>query len=561
MKWRAMLLVFGVLLALGWAVAGCDESADSQSHEQAVRSVNEAGRLVRASRERIVMTPDEIEQAGQLEQRGEVQYERLAGKVVDRLNAGVDMSAFDDAMARIEQLDANDATQLAQISDLLMSASGSLLSEREGFERPGVEANSKRLALAKKRLQSAGSAERSGGGGLEQAGLALAAGTLQLVMGRRAVEELEELELAIQASQIAINRVAAEVVLEQSFEQTAGSGLPDESISTLEGYLETTAPQGGAVGGLRAELAKVDEQIVRLTAGKRQVDGRIETNRQMAAQMHRSHLELLDQAKKTRGDARYDLERQAYELRGGRGDGNGEGAGIIHYEAQAAAARGEQMIIESKLAYLRLRGEQLRETIGRLSETVEQLRGSGAYAAAQGSREQSREYRAALTTDLQNRLDELKKSQGEYVQLRLDAVTSLQEAMKSYRAAASAARGDRKMRSYAEGLAQRATRELAELWLSDADHYDRAAVLLGLSEDVEATRDLVGQMRSDFGNQADQARSSAAELMDQLPEEVEETEADAEDGHQSNSSRASRSLSFCSSRSSICSSSSSMRSS
>ena len=525
---RACASSLTVLLLLSLAAApGCDESDANQARKQSARSVDHTGRAIRASRQKIVMTESEIEAAGEIESPARFdpdgqltgstsrQYARVAQTVVGRLEDRSTISDFEDLLEQAQQLrDEIAAGQIDKIdvlSDRLTMASAKLMANNGAFDQVATDQNQRRLQKAQQTLQAALALANKTGQRPAQVAPELALGTLGCLIGRHGIQEMHLQELQIQKQQIALSGLAVDLMIEKTVPARLQADLPDDELADLQTYLQgnPNAPDA-LIPPLKTQLAAVDRQLTDLEDQKKHIEQRIATSTDHATRLHGQYLDLLDRAQHLRGPQQYQLERQAYQIRAGSPQADqSRQPGVLDYEAQTETAQAQLAIVNNGLSYLQLRRSQLRQTIAAFEKKLTQLQNSPSIAHADVAGKASQARADAFLAQFRNSLEALTAAETHYVELRLDTVTAFDKARKSY---TRAALGDRTTRQYATQLADLATAELADLWLSDARHYANAAAAVAALQNIPETADLVSTMRTDYTNQAKQATDSAAEL-------------------------------------------------
>jgi len=501
-RFRYGLVALGVGAMLVFFDAGCKKSSSRAASEESQQSVVQAGELLRASSKQVVIKPAEIERAA------ETSPKRVAQQVAKRLQENIDTSAYDASIERLEKLQEEykqgNHEVLAQISHLLLASSEQLLSAQRQADEPTLQENRKQLAQAEKQLRQAIAAARESGNRPAGVGPELMLGTLKLVVARDGKVALRDQELRTQTILGRVSRLPKSMVREKAWQYSLLSYMPEEVFKVIKARLDEQPH------GLRAELARVQEEIGKLRQRQNQAQQEQDFNNSRASEMYAQHLELLLQAEEVEGDKRYELLRRAYEIRSGSGMGLNRVEGGIYYEAQAELAENELIAVTNELGHQVLRQKQLTRAIAQNEQILKELRTSETINRVQAGTSDIQRHRAKLVSDTSVALKEFQAEEAKYVEMRSETVDAFLEAMKAYERAARSARA--KSREYAEKMAQKVRQELIELWNGDARHYERAVTFLEFLAEIDELGDAAGQIRRDFQQRAAQAQTSAAQL-------------------------------------------------
>lgn len=497
-----------VICATG-ALLGCDESPP------AAESVDQAQRLMRASRQHINMTGAEMESAGSLTPARESspQTRRLGRSVAERILAEQDQQ-LEQIIAEIDQLEQTLATgddaalNLMTQKVLLASRQMSLLADNvDSIKSPD---NAQRLEAAARKLRDAIADAGKDGKPKDQLGPELANATLQLMLGRRHRTRLDRQELVGIALQIAIGRITFPIISEQTHHRQLDEYRPDATITVLTDRL-----QGGAdaeVAGLREQLAVASERVEQLETQQREIQQDIESHTVKAAQMQRQYLSLLDQAQKLPPLQRYEVQKQAYDVRGGAGDSEGNNG--IYYEVQAELAENDLAVVNSRLMIARLQQEQLALLTSQTEQDLAAYSESSVFEQLDQARRQSVLQREQLVARLGKLLEDLITAEQDYSALRVEAVAAYRDAISGYQTVSDLSGRD-KNGQYARDLMKLVRAELAALWNSDAQHYQTTSAALATLDNIRALTGTVSQMRQNADDMAIQAKASAADLSDE----------------------------------------------
>jgi hypothetical protein len=491
------LAVVGLCVVLTGFWVGCEEAPDSAVSKQNVKSIDEAGRLLRSSNQELVMTASEVERASSA---GKTQ---LAGQIVKRIESQADLTNYNKMLADLDQLnkdlDGGDSEALRKMSAQILSANRELLIQQERINSQASQENAQRLEKGIATLQQAKSQAQKSGKRSAQAGPEMMLGTFYLLTARQNRDQLSRQEALIRTKEAFLGRFLQAVAREQNVSLGLMGQNPAEALNQLKARLE--GPEG-----LRSQLAQTEETLVQLSTREQQLQQQYQQNLEKAQQLNRQYLSVVEQADAARGQERYELEQQAYKIR----TGESEGEGSIYYEAQSELAQNELDVLNIRLDYERLRQERLAQGIVDMEKMTGQFEDPAISTALQKSLQQSAQYSRDVVTALEGRLAELKEAQQSYSESRAEVVGAYEKSRAAFRSAAQVAK-ESNTKNYTRKLAELVTAELAQLWQDDARHYEIATgALAQLGNITEAAV----EMRTSYEEQTTRAQESAAQVME-----------------------------------------------
>ena len=521
-----VLMVVVCMASLGPFLAGCEETPDAAAQKAASASVNEAGRLLRASHQSLAISKEDIRSAADAGPGSERQWKQQAKRVLDRLERNAGFGEFEQALNEVDAMvgplekpeegdsDAratiSSDDHLQQIASSLLRADEALQAGQSAVAEAAKQENRRRLKRTENSLKAAikmaEHAERSD----TVIGPQLVLGTLQLTMARDRYAALRRHDVLLQVKQGQIARLYVALVKLQAEMTEAETFLPTDAVAALRLRLNGGGGQAGV--GLVDQLAEAEKAVVYWSAEKEKLDAAIEGDRQKALQFYREHLSAVEQAEHTRGQERFELRQQAYESRVGRGEGGEYVPGGLYYEAQSELAESRLAVVENRLTWAIMRRDQLKQLVANVQAKLQELPSTRAALDAPDIRSENTLQRTELVSEITNLLKQLQDDEETYNAMRVDAVDAYDPAIEQFSRAARVRGVGRKTKQHAEKLAQTAGTELAQLWHDDATHYDMTANAISIVSDVAELADTVGQMRRDYVNKAEQARASAARL-------------------------------------------------
>lgn len=503
------LLVVSVsvwVMALVW---GCKESSSDAASKESAAAVNQSGRLIRASQKVNLLTPEEIERAGQ------TPGGQLKNEVLSRLEKESDTQTFAQALEEVIQQQGQPEGQAdsAELSSRLLDLYEQEVARRQkSQEQTGVQRQEK-LSQAVQLLQQALNAARSGENRETQVGPECMLGTIYMLQAREGKEQLHQQANHLQRLHGQLSQSALEISAQETIQNVYASYFPANEVKVLEARL--TGGDGtdafAAATSLRSLLAAVEQSLAERTAQKKEIQKRIDTNLQQARELHQEYLSLKEQADQAKGAAKYELEQQANSLRSGFDEfGNKVAEGEIYYEAQAEIARTEMEAVAFHLDWLGMRQKQLQESIARVEADIQALSDKTLLEATQGGINQSIEKRKEQVSRLQEGLARLEEQEKIYGSLLLETADTYRKAGQAFRNAWQAA--SRKTREYAGTFQKISETELLTLWQMNRQRYENALERLALLRGIQEAATVVDRLSQYCQDQAAQAQAHAQEL-------------------------------------------------
>ena len=377
--------------------------------------------------------------------------------------------------------------------------------------------NKRRLNEATKLLQQAISQGKQSGDSGAKAASEMLLGTLHLMKARENLLELRQQDLQIKREQIKLTGILLRINRERAVTQAIESELPGEKIAGLKQLLDNSE------SGLRGQLVKAKKKVAELEGELAEVGQVFDVNDEKGAGLRRQYMELVSQINQAESEERYALQQQAYELRVGVGEGTQRVEGYVYYESETELAQNKLSVLQVRLDSEKLLAEQLSKSIAQTEAVLAQLQDPGLTEAIQGNAAKSKQrYQqniSLLTAPGQGQLDKIKTLENGYKELRVDTVTDYDNSLKAFQRASVAALKSTVSGKYADRMAKLATKELAELWQRDVEHYeDGKSTLNLLLGSVEPLQAMLSEARLEYDQRADQAQAQARQLIEQIQE-------------------------------------------
>jgi hypothetical protein len=509
--------VVGGVLALGVPICGCKESSETKIKKQSIEKTDEAQRLIRASQEKLAISPGDIREiADQVSRTGrglsESEQKRFAEQALGRMASQAEIGDIEKKLAEIGQLGEGfpsdgDIQAVKGLCEQLLLASENLLNEQKRIESLTEQVNYQRLEKAETQLRQA--ITQAHNDRTAQIAPELMLGTLQLVRARQAKAKLHRQELSTQTILMALGQWTVVATKELAVTSQLETFRPDETIAVLE--KERT--------DLQEDIEMLKKSIEHLAVQQGEAKTELETYSQQASQIYQQHLKLLEQADKERGEKRYQLQQQAYQLQ----LGSDEEPGSIYYEAQTELAQIQLTMLNDRFDFQKAHYERLAKSLIVLNSAIEQLKTSPLMTTdIDTGLENSAKEKARLNSVLMGYLESIKNEESRYNDLRVEAASAYGKAKEAYSNAAGATKGSYgyvETGKFATNLIEHVVnRELADLWLFDTSHYESTAQMLSLIEDIaEAqTGNMIASMIEEFSNKAKAAQTGADELLEKL---------------------------------------------
>ena len=513
--------------ALVFVATGCKDSEKSAADRQSRQSVEQAGRILRGSKQDLVMTNSDLDQAA--DAATEAQRQRLAEQIKARQDQEVNFQEFDEKLNELTELQqqyqqTKEVKLLQEITRKTLAANQWLIDADVTLNAAAVAQKQQRLQNAQKLLQDALAQAKQAQNNAAQIGPNLMQGTLGLLKYQAALAKYKQQEIRIRTLQTALGRMHTEVTRQEIFGMYLESQRPDykPDNETEDKVTRLTKLREERRVGLRDRLAAVERNIANIQTQHQQVQQQYETNQSKASELEKQYLELKLEAEQLKGDERYQLLDRAYVLRGGKGEGANRIEGSIYYEAQAELAKSQLEIIGFNLEYEQLRKDLISQSMQQITNSLTQLQDPATLQKLQSDISQTRQKRDAILARIQQHLAGIQEAEKAYQQLREAPVTALEEARQAFTLAGQAARQTRqefggtklsKTAGHANQLVDSATEELANFWRRTAQHYQIGSSLVGL---LSVTTELQGPVKTildEYNRNAAEAEKMVADLM------------------------------------------------
>ncbi len=509
--------VVGGLLAMGVPICGCKESSETAIKKQSIKKTDEAQRLIRASQEKLAISPGDIREIADRvskTERGlsESEQKRFAEQALGRMASQAEIGDIEKKLAELGQLGGGfpsdgDIQAVKGLCEQLLLLSENLLDEQKRIESLTEQVNHQRLERAETQLRQA--ITQANNDRTAQIAPELMLGTLQLVRARQAKAKLHRQELSTQTILLALGQWTVAATKELALTSQLETFRPDETIAVLE--KERT--------DLQENIEMLKKSIEHLAVQQVEAKTELETYSQQASQIYQQHLKLLEQADKERGEKRYQQQQQAYQLQ----LGSDEEPGSIYYESQTELAQIQLTMLNDRFDFQKAHYERLAKSLIVLNSAIEQLKTSPLTTTdIDTGLENSAKEKARLNSILMGYLEGIKNEEARYNDLRVEAASAYGKAKEAYSNATGATKGSYgyvETGKFATNLIEHVVnRELADLWLFDTSHYESTAQMLSLIEDIPEAqaRKMIASMIEEFGNKAQAARTGADGLLEKL---------------------------------------------
>lgn len=526
---------FSIALFLAAFLVGCGESPEAEGQKESAKAVNQAGRIILASRGQINLTDAEIDQAASLAEQGgggQSGQARVAKRIVGRLEKKYDVASIDEALERVAELESQsvDAQAFEDLSRHLSVVVERILQQNRQADAIAEQVSRKKLKQADSLLRNAISV--AGKNGVVQAKLApeLMLGTLNLLLARDSRVLLSQADIAVGAECTAIVDLVSDISKQQGRLAVVESLLPDDAINLLYEQL-----RGGLAvqHGHLALLQEAEALASSLENQRNSLQLQLDTLISKARQIDQRYLALVEQSSQTRGQERYDLMTEAYELRVGilSKEGGRIVEGGIYCESQCDKVQDELEKVTKQLSYQKLRVEQLRKLVAEIQQKIADLDNSPIRQEVKASRLDYASQLDSLLDKLSVQVKAFTDAEQHYSELRVEAVDAYDQAAKAFTRAASSAGRDSNTRSHAREFAELAQAELSGLWQEDASHYLAAARVMAIIEQVEHAGEVVKGLAEQFEKQAARAQASATALMPVVDDDKDDNDAAEEEDY------------------------------
>ena len=495
------LLVSIILTFIVLSISGCDEPTDVKATRISAQSVDEAQRLIRASREEIPLTKTEIQQGATLGKA-----KSIARQVVNRLDQKFQAPDPCRIADEIKQFTQNlnlrqDPTAVQRLCDHLDQALQKIINYRDKAALAADESRNQRLQKAQTILREAINFAQSHDRPNARVAPEMMLGVVNLMQARHTSGLLQQRDFDIQTYLFTLSRWFVAIDREIAFTHTLEASRPEPSITALQKELSD----------LQQQFQTTQQGVNNLTQKQTQLTEQLKNQQEKAQQIQVQYLALTEQAESKTGQQRYALLEQAHQLR----VGTDQQRGGIHYEALVENTQNELYTIEDRLARQKKKHDNLVKSIEAIQSTIQQLKNSPETTSSLDSNlDQSYHLRDQLISLMTKQLTAFKDLDNHYQKLLRDSDSALKDALKSYKnasqAASQAGRDMFKSSEYAQELNGNIVKyEQANLWLNCARHYQALADALSLFPDVSETGNLITPLISDYKAKASDALKTA----------------------------------------------------
>ena len=509
--WIVMSLVCVTLLVAG----GCEDRAGSAAVKEAQHSIAEAGHLVRAAEKPAPLTDDELIKATLLQGpprtgKPSPAAKRLAEKVVNRLD---DQDAAQRYQALLDELDqlndqlakTQDADSIAKMAQDIALRARELVLIQQQLQTPTVQLNHKRTERARNALKGAIAATSQSGQRAAQIGPLVVLGTLEMNLARKQQADLNQWATLVRKQQSQLGRLLNAYTRESIAASRLAGYDPQETAQLLAGQLE------GDKEPLRTQLTQAKQEIDRLEQAIEKTQQRHDENLKHAQQLHRQYLQVLEQADKARGNERYELKQQAYELKVGSQGQDQSHHGVLFYDSQVERAQNELDVLQSQLAYEKLRRDSLAQAIKQVESRVAELNDQQKLSQLQTDRQTSEQYSQKLAAQITQQLDLLTQSHQAYVARYNETLAAYQQANKAYNKAAQAAPArERTTRDYAKKMVDLVTLKTADLQQTVIEYCNSGTAVMLLVAQVEPVAPAAQTVSRQYVETAEKVQASIA---------------------------------------------------
>jgi len=510
-------MVVGMLLGIALLAAGCDESSQTEAERRASESVNEAQRLILASREQMALTESELDRAADIEVGSTSRYTNIADQVVSRYEKQAEIEDPCKITARIDQISRQFSPEggtesVQELCGNLAKITEELATRQDRREGIADKSFDKRLKQAETILQDAIDFAASAGHQSAKVSPELMLGTVKLMRARQIWGNLQSQALRIQSLLLSLGHWVVAIERELSVIHQLDTFRPTGTVAELE----------AARTSLRERLDLTERSIQHLLKQQSQAEQQYKMNNQKAGQIHQEYLTLLEKSEKKLSGQQYELKERAYKIRSGAD----EEPGGIHYEAQTELAQNRLDLITRRLEYQRLCRDQMNKNLAILEDSIQRLSTSAHTTSdIENGLEQSAKAKAQMLSSMTRQLENITKEQVRYSRLLDETTGYYSEAIDVYTKAARDAGARSDTGKYAKDIMAKVIEpELADLWSATALHYKFAADTLALIQDIPETREIITIMVNQYRQKQQEAQSNADKYTKEKPEEEQKSD-------------------------------------
>jgi len=492
----SIILAFFVLF-----IYGCDEPTDAQANRVSAQSVDEAQRLIRASREEIPLTQTEIEQ-GAIPGRSKSIARQVVNRLDQKFQAPDPCRIADDIKQFTHNLNLRqDPTAAQKLCDHLNQTLQKMIDYQDKSSQAADETRIQRLKKAQTILQEAVNFSQSHNQPNTRVAPEMMLGSIHLMQARHVSGSLQQRDFDIQTFLFTLSHWFVALDREIAFTRTLEASRPEPSINELQKELSD----------MQQQFNTTRQGVNSLTEKHTKLNDQLKTQQNKAQQIQDRYLALTEQAESKTGQQRYALLQQAHQLR----VGTDQQRGGIHYDALIENTQNELDVITGRLARQKKKHDNLAKSIQAVQDTIKQLQNSPETTSSLDTDiDQSRQVKEKLISLLTKQLTTFKDLDNSYQQLLSSSESALKDALKSYKNASQAARqaGRDMLKSseYAKDLNENIVKyELANLWINCARHYQALADTLSRFPEIPETRSQITSLISAYKSQASDALKTA----------------------------------------------------
>ncbi len=467
---------------------GCDGDGEASG-------LDGAQRQARASSEIISMTDAELEKA--MEADNAARQKGVAANVANRLIATDPVDQLQQELTELGSQIQGDEAQRQAALERLLTFNQNVSGQITGFLTQANETRDQRLANAVKLTEDVLRDDP------ENPAAAWLLATIKLMQGRLMWQELNSQSVELQKQFLVLCRLAKQIQTEKIVQTNLAHYVPDEAIVKLQQRLENGESQGSP--SLRTQLAAVKDTLAKLKEQREKVQQLRQENQQVMEQTHKQYMELLSQAENLRGQERFQLEQQAYALRGA---GENAAPTTLHdYEARIEQADDELRMLDTKIALQQLNHDQLESGIAEIEQRITNLKTADIHNQVRLGLDESTSRLAVLNEQFEQEWKKSLTFEQSYSDQRLETVNAFNEAVSGFSRAQKNLENPR--RQQADKMIKMVHGDLMRLWNQDAAHYDNAAMVMAALETAAVMNEAVSSQRATFEAQANSSRISA----------------------------------------------------
>ncbi|MBN2210941.1 MAG: hypothetical protein JW709_06055 [Sedimentisphaerales bacterium] len=468
---------------------GCDGDEEATG-------LDKAQRLARASSETITMTDIERENAKAADNVG--RQKGVAANVANRLLSVDSTERLQQELADLQSQIQSDESRRQAAMEQLMAFNETTNKQMTAFLTQADINRDERLQDAVKTTEDVLLAEP------DNAAAAWLLGTIKLMQGRLIWQKMNSQSVEMQTQLLTLCRLAERIQTEKIVQTNLAQYVPDEAIKQLQQRLDEAGLQG--TPSLRTQLASVKDALARLNQMRENTLQQRNENQQAMERMHKQYMKLLSKAENLRGRERFQLEQQAYALRGA---GENPVKTTLHdYEARIEQADDELRMLDDKIALQQLRLSQQENEIAEIEQRIKDLQTAKIHDQVRQGLNDSSSRLTALNEHFTQAWNESQNLEQNYRDQRLETVNVLNESLNGFSRAQKSLQNPRRQQA-AKKMIEQIHGDLMRLWNQDAGHYDNAVMMMEALETTSVMNEAISSQKATFKDQALLSRSSA----------------------------------------------------